>query len=207
MNENTRFGVLSWAERILLSGDMVVSPTDTVYGILGDATDETVIQKIFKLKNRPEEKALPIFVKDIATARKFAYISDLKARFLEKVWPGPVTIIFHHKEKLPSSLTGGASTTGIRIPDNLFLQTLLGKLSFPLVQTSANIAGKPPAQNLEEIKEYFAGKEIEPNLIVDGGVLKGQPSVVIDFTRDKPLVLRTGILSLAELDDLFKFMR
>ena len=206
LKEDTRFGVLSWAERILLSGGIIISPTDTVYGILGDATNEMAIQKIFTVKVRPETKVLPIFVKDIAAARRLAYISDAKAGFLEKVWPGPVTVVFDHKEKLPSSLTGGF-TIGIRVPNNHFLQTLLGKLPFPLVQTSANMTGKPPAQNLEEIKRYFTGKEIEPDLIIDGGIIKGQPSVVIDFTRDKPLVLRTGILSPIELDDLFKFVR
>jgi len=207
LSEDTRFGVLSLAERTLLSGGIVISPTDTVYGILGDATDEETIKKIFILKKRPEEKALPIFVKDIAAARRLAYISDAKTKFLEKVWPGPVTVVFHHKEKLSPSLTGGSFTIGIRIPDNPFLQTLLGKLPFPLVQTSANIAGKPPAQNLEELKEYFMDKEVGPDLIVDGGVLKGQSSVVVDFTQDKPLVLRTGILSPAELDQLLNYVR
>lgn len=204
--EDTRFGVLSWAERILLSGGIVVAPTDTVYGILANAGDEIAVGKIFKIKNRPEQKALPVFVKDIAAARKLVYISDSKTKFLEKVWPGPVTVIFHHKEKLPAVLTGGEFSLGIRIPDSFFLQNLLDRLPFPLAQTSANVFGKAPAQNLEEIKEYFAGKEIEPDLIIDGGIIKGQPSVVIDFTRDKPLVLRTGVLSPAELDDLLKFI-
>lgn len=207
LKEDTRFGVLLRAERILLSGGILVAPTDTVYGILGDATSEAVIQKIFSLKNRPEEKALPIFVKDVVTARKLAYISDSKAKFLEKVWPGPVTMVFDHKEKLPLNLTGGAFSLGLRIPDNAFLRTLLGKLPFPLVQTSANISNKTPAQNLDEIKEYLAGKEIEPDLVIDGGIVKNQPSVVIDFTRDNPMILRTGVLSPAELDDLFRFMR
>lgn len=207
LKEDTRFGVLSWAERILLSGGIVVAPTDTVYGILANASDEAAVETIFKIKNRPEQKALPIFVKDISTARRLAYISDAKTKFLEKVWPGPVTLVFHHKEKLPSVLTGKLHTIGIRIPDSPLLLQLLAKLSFPLVQTSANIFGKPPAQNLEEIKTYFAGKEIEPDLVIDGGAKKSQPSVVIDFTRDKPLVLRTGILSPSELDQLLNYVR
>lgn len=207
LSEDTRFGVLSLAERTLLSGGAVIAPTDTVYGILGDASDEEAIKKVFALKKRPEEKALPIFVKDIAMARKLAYISDAKTKFLEKVWPGPVTVVFHHKGKLPAILTGGLPTIGIRIPDHPFLSSLLSKFSSPLAQTSANIFGKPPAQNLEEIKTYFAGKEVEPDLVIDWGAIKGRPSVVIDFTRDRPLVLRTGILSPVELDDIFKFMR
>ena len=207
MSEDTRFGVLSWAERTLLSGGVIISPTDTVYGILGNAADEEAVKKVFALKQRPEEKALPIFVKDIATARKIAYISDAKTKFLEKVWPGPVTVVFHHKGKLPPVLTGGAHTLGVRIPDHPFLLQLLAKFSFPLVQTSANISGEPPAQNLEELKEYFAGKENEPDLIVDAGELGEKSSVVIDFTKDRPLVLRTGVLSPAELDQLLNYVR
>lgn len=206
MSENTRFGVLSLAERTLLSGGIVIAPTDTVYGILGNASDEEAVKKIFALKQRPEEKALPIFVKDIAAARKLVYISDAKTKFLEKIWPGPVTVVFHHKGKLPPVLTGGLPTIGIRIPDHPFLSHLLSKFSSPLAQTSANIFGKPPAKDLDEIKEYFIGNETEPDLIIDGGIINGQPSVVIDFTRDKPLVLRTGVLSPAELDDLLKFI-
>lgn len=206
LSENTRFGVLSLAERTLLSGGVVIAPTDTVYGILGNAADEEAIKKIFALKQRPEEKVFPIFVKDIAVARKLAYISDAKTKFLDKIWPGPVTVVFHHKGKLPEVLTGGVSTIGIRIPDYPFLSHLLSKFSSPLAQTSANIFGKPPAKDLDEIKEYFIGNEIKPDLIIDGGTINGQSSVVIDFTRDRPFVLRTGVLGPAELDDLLKFM-
>lgn len=207
LNEDTRFGVLSLAERILLSGGVVIAPTDTVYGILGNASDEETIKKIFALKQRPEEKAIPIFVKDIPTARKLAYISDAKTKFLEKIWPGPVTVIFHHKGKLPAILTGGLPTIGIRIPDHPFLSHLLSKFSSPLAQTSANIFGKPPAKNLDEIKNYFAESETKPDLVIDAGELGDKSSVVIDFTNDRPLVLRTGVLSPSELDQLFNYVR
>ncbi len=206
-SEDTRFGVLSIAERILLSGGIIVAPTDTVYGILGNASAEAVVRKIFSLKKRQPEKAFPIFVKGIAVARKLAYISDSKTKFLEKVWPGPVTVVLHHKDKLPPVLTGGSPTIGIRIPDHDFLLKLLAKLPFPLVQTSANISGKPAAKNLSEIKNYFAAELIVPDLIIDAGEISSSQSVVIDLTGGRPLVLRTGILSPVELDDLFKFMR
>lgn len=207
LSDGTYYGALSLVERTLLSGGIVISPTDTVYGILGNATNEEVVKKIFALKKRAEKKALPIFVKDIATVRKLAYISDVKTRFLEKVWPGPVTVIFHHKEKMSSVLTGGLSTLGTRIPDNPFLRQLLARLPFPLVQTSANISRSSPVKNLEEIKKCFGDKEMKPDLVIDGGELDGKSSVVIDFTGDRPLVLRTGILSPDELDELLSYVR
>ena len=209
--------ILSIAERILKSGGVVIAPTDTVYGILGDATRPEVIKKIFEMKGRPREKALPIFIRDIAAARKYAYISDAKARFLEKVWPGPVTVVFQHKEKLPKILTGGLETIGIRIPNHQFLLELLYRLDFPLVQTSANISGQPPAKNLKEIKEYFDKNIItlrrehmrttRIDLVIDGGEILKQQSTAIDFTGKEPLILRTGVLSKAELDQLLSSVR
>lgn len=199
--------ILSFAEKILRSGGIIISPTDTVYGILGDATNAETIKKMFTAKQRPQEKAFPIFVKDVAEARKYAYISDAKAKFLEKVWPGAVTVVFQHKEKLPKILTGGLNTVGIRIPDHEFLHALLACLDFPLVQTSANIAGQPPAKNLEEIKEHFGKSKIKPDLIIDGGQIHGEQSTVIDFMGKEPIILRTGFTSKSELDRLLNFMR
>lgn len=204
--------ILLETERILRSGKISIVPTDTVYGIVGDATRERVVQRIFVLKQRPPEKAFPVFVKDIPSARYFAYISDKKAKFLGKVWPGPVTVIFRNKEKLPKNLTqpislrdmagqaGGKGMIGIRIPNHSFLLKLLSRLDFPLAQTSANISGKPPARNIGDIKRYFEEAEVEPDLIIDAGELSGRSSTVADFTGKEPVVLRTGLVSKEELD-------
>lgn len=202
--EKIHHAILIDMEQVLRAGGTVVAPTDTVYGILGDATNEEAIQKIFAIKQRPQEKVFPIFVKDIATARRYAYISDAKARFLEKVWPGAVIMVFHHKGKLPSVLTGGLDTLGVRIPDHPFLQQLLGKFDTPLVQTSANITSKPTAQNIEEIKSYFADQAVQPDLVVDAGEIVGQSSTVIDFTCNEPIILRSGLISKSDLDALVK---
>lgn len=207
LNQNNYIKALSLAERILRSGGIVIAPTDTVYGILGDATNAGVIRKMFEMKQRSQEKAFPIFVKDIATARKYAYISDVKAKFLEKVWPGPVTVVFQKKDKLSKTLTGGRDTIGIRIPDHEFLRTLLARLDFPLAQTSANISDKPPAKNITEIKKYFGKAKVKPDLVIDGGEILGEQSTVIDFTGKDLIVLRTGLISRKELDLLLSFVR
>lgn len=184
------------------SGGIVIMPTDTVYGILGDATNPETIKKIFSIKNRPEEKAFPVFVKDIAAARRYAYVSDFKARFLERVWPGPVTVVFQHKEKLPKNLTGGKDTIGLRITDHTFLRDLLERFKTPLAQTSANISSRPPAKNMKEINAYFRDAKIRPDLVIDGGNSEGKQSTVIDFTGSEPIILRTGPVSRADLDAL-----
>lgn len=199
--------LLAKCESILRSGGIMISPTDTVYGILGDATNQGVIKKIFALKQRPQEKVFPIFVKDIATARKYAYISDAKAKFLDRVWPGAVTVIFQHKEKLPKVLTGGLSTIGVRIPDHEFLRKLLSRLEFPFAQTSANVSGFPPAKSMEEVKRYFGKSKIKPGLVIDGGEIQGEQSTVIDFTGNEPIILRTGLISRKELAQYINFGR
>ena len=192
--------VISQAEAILSSGGVVISPTDTVYGILGSAANESAVSKMFALKNRPAQKAFPVFVRDSAMARHYAYISDAKAKFLERVWPEPVTVVFNHKEKLPKVLTDRLDTIGLRMPHDPFLAELLKRVDAPLAQTSANISNEPPAENIEQIKHYFEKSKIQPDLVIDRGVLHGKPSTVIDFTGNEPIILRTGVVSKEELD-------
>ena len=199
--------VLSLLERILRSGGVAVVPTDTVYGMVGDATSPEVIRKIFVMKQRPEERALPVFVKDIAAARKYAYISDVKAKFLERVWPGPVTAVFQHKEKLPAILTGSRNTMGVRVPNHPLLLELLPRFEAPLVQTSANISSLPSAKTIKQAALYFKDLKVRPDLMIDCGTLESKPSTVVDFTRDEPIILRTGLVSRAELDRLLEFVQ
>jgi len=193
-------------EGVLRDGGVAAVPTDTVYGLVCDARNEDAVRRMFAMKKRIQEKAFPIFVKDIAAARYYVYISDAKARFLEKVWPGAVTVVFRHKQKLPAILTGGRDTLGIRVPDHPLLRELLARLDppagGPLAHTSANISAQPPAKNAEEVKRYFEGAGGEPDLIIDGGALQGAASTVIDFTGAEPIILRAGPVSKQDLDAL-----
>lgn len=199
LNEINLSAAIAKAVAVLQVGDIVIGPTDTVYGIFGNAANEEAIKKIFALKQRSQEKALPIFIKDIMMARQYAYISDAKVKFLEKIWPGAVTVIFHHKGKLPKILTPEKNTIGLRIPDHSLLIELLARLDFPLIQTSANISGKPPAKNLKEIEEYFYLQELKPDLVIDAGEIFSASSAVIDFTRNEPIIVRSGVITKKDL--------
>lgn len=192
------------AAAAIMRGSVIAVPTDTVYGLVSDARNEDAVKRIFAIKRRPQERAFPIFVRDIAMARRYAYISDAKAKFLEHVWPGAVIVVFHHKEKLPAVLTGGKDTIGIRIPDHSFLSALLGRLDFPLAQTSANISALPPAKSADEIVGYFKDAAEEPDIIVDAGDLSGAPSTVVDCTGASPLILRSGMVSKADIDRMLR---
>lgn len=195
---------LEKAETVIKSGGLIAVPTDTVYGVIGDATNAEVVSRLYALKGRPKEKAFPLFVRDIAAARWFAYISDAKARFLEKVWPGPLTVIFHHKEKLSPILTASQDTIALRMPDHLFLSALLDRVDVPLVQSSANISDLSPAKNSTEVIAFFSGQKQKPDLLIDGGEVAGIPSTIIDFTTNEPRLVRSGVMMKEDFDLFFK---
>jgi L-threonylcarbamoyladenylate synthase len=190
---------------VIRQGGVAAIPTDTVYGLIGLADRPEAIQKMFTIKKRPKEKAFPVFIRDVAMVRRYAYISDAKARMLERVWPGAVTVIFHHKEKLPLELTAGGDKIAVRIPNNQFLRLILSRFDVPLSQTSANISGKPPAKNMDEIKGYFEGSE-QPDIAVDAGEINGSASTIIDFTGSDPVMVRMGG-DMKEFEELVKRMR
>jgi len=199
--------ILVRAEEILKSGGVVVVPTDTVYGLVCDATNAAAMKKIFAIKRRSAKKSLLLFVRDIAMARRFAYISDKKVKFLERVWPGATTVVFDHKEKLSKIVTGGKDSLGFRIPDHEFLQALLVRINVPLAQTSANISGDAPLESFDEIKKQFSAVKIKPDAIIDAGRILGKPSMILDYTGNDLVVIRMGVMSKAQFDKLLLFVK
>lgn len=200
--EDSKIVALIKVEHVICKGGIVALGTDTVYGFIADATNEKAVARLFELKNRPQEKAFPVFVRDIAMARWYAYISDAKAQFLQQVWPGPVTVIFHHKEKLPSILTAGSGTIGMRVPDDSFILDLLKRINIPLAQSSANRSGTNPAKTLQEILMLFENEKNKPDLIMGGAVSDGMPSTVLDLTTNNMRIVRVGIANREELETL-----
>ena len=178
---------------ILKKGGVVICPTDTVYGLIADATDEEVVKKIFKIKKRHKKKAIPIFVKDITTAKKLAFINKEQESFLKKIWPGKFTLVLKRKSNcgLPEILFGNRKTIALRIPDYKLVNDLLKKINRPLTGTSANISGKPASTKIEEILKQFKNQKIQPDLVINAGNLKkSKPSKIIDLTKNKPKILR-----------------
>ncbi|MEK7074923.1 MAG: L-threonylcarbamoyladenylate synthase [Patescibacteria group bacterium] len=195
---------LEKAASIITSGGLVVVPTDTVYGIIGDATNAGTIARLYTLKARQLEKAFPIFVRDVTMARWFAYISDAKARFLDNAWPSALTVIFHHKEKLPGILTSKQDTIALRMPQSPFVLALLSRVNIPLVQTSANLSDMPPAKSAAEVIASFAAEKQKPDLVIDGGDIAGMPSTIIDLTGKQPRLVRSGVMTKEDIDMFFQ---
>jgi len=178
--------------KIIRQGGVVVSPTDTVYGLLADATNATAIKKIFKIKKRPKEKPIPLFIKDIKMAKRFAYINKKQENLLKLFWPGKVTAVLKRKNNLPRIIFGNEKTIGLRIPNFRLINTLLKKLDRPLTGTSANISGKPASTKIREVLKQFKSAKEKPDLILNYGNLKfSLPSIVIDLTSKTTKILRT----------------
>ncbi len=202
--EQNQEDALEKTTAVIKRGGLVAVSTDTVYGIIGDATNKDTVKALYELKHRPKEKAFPVFVKDIAMARWFAYVSDAKANFLTRVWPGGVSVVLHHKEKLPKNLTAGNNTIALRVPDHRFLLALLARLDVPLVQSSANLSGIPPAVTAEQVVVAFEKQKQKPSLLIDGGETPGIPSSIIDLTTNNARLIRGGPMNKKNFDLLIK---
>jgi len=178
------------AAKSIKEGRIIISPTDTVYGFVADATNKKAVEKLFKIKKRKKEKPIPIFVKNIEMAKKLVLIDKEQEKFLKKVWPGKVTVVLERKKG--QNLYGlDRKTVAIRIPDYRFLNILLKKINRPLTGTSANISGKPTSTKIKEVINQFKNQKHQPDLIIDAGNLpKNRPSKVVDLRGRKIKILR-----------------
>ena len=177
---------------VVESGGLVITPTDTVYGIMGDALNEDVIKKIFEVKKRPFSKPLLLLMDSIEMVEQYTdKISEKERKVIEKFWPGLVTIILKKNNKISDLITAGNDTVGIRIPDNKELLEIIRKLNRPIVSTSANITGTEVITSTKLLE-----KDLIDNIayIEDGGDIISESSTIIKID-DRLNVLREGKLS------------
>ena len=197
--------IMKIVAKLIKEGKVIVCPTDTVYGLVCDATNQKAIQKLFQIKKRDLKKPIPIFVKDIKMARKFAIINKPKEEFLKKVWPGKVTVILKKKKGLAKIIFGEGKTIGLRIPKHKIINQLLSIINCPLTGTSANIASQPHSTKIKKIIKQFENKKLQPDLILDAGNLKpSKPSTVVDLTGSKLKILRAGAVRKEKLIKIFQ---
>ena len=175
--------------KAIKNGRVIVCPTDTVYGLIADATNKKAVEKIFKIKKRPKNKPVPIFIKDISAAKKLAKINEKQEAFLKSVWPGKITVVLNRKKLRLYEVD--KKTIALRIPKYGLLLSLAKQLNCPLIGTSANISGRPASTKIKEVIKQFKNQKQKPDLVIDAGNLKpAKPSKVIDLTSLKPKILR-----------------
>jgi L-threonylcarbamoyladenylate synthase len=184
------------ALEVLLSGGLVVFPTDTVYGVGGLAFHQQAIESIYVAKDRPIEKAIPVLIGDNEELVKVADEIPLFAmKLINRFWPGPLTVLVPKKATLPEAISA-TSTVGVRVPDHDIARALL-RLAGPMAVTSANISGNESPTTAQQVFAQLGGRI---PLIVDGGQTPGGvPSTLVDCTGDEIQILREGPVSKEEL--------
>lgn len=183
------------AGKIIKEGGLVAFPTETVYGLGGDALNPLASAKIYAAKGRPSDNPLIVHIADISALKKItAEIPEAAYTLAEKYWPGPLTMIFNKSDAVPYETTGGLDTVAVRMPSNktalAFIEASGGYIAAP----SANISGRPSPTKGSHVLEDMNGR-IE--MILDGGECNiGLESTIVDLTDDVPMILRPGYISI-----------
>ncbi len=172
---------------ILKEGGIGVIPTDTLYGLVGQALSQVAVDRIYALKQRPPQKPCIILVSSIEDLEQFGVDLDMETHeILKELWPGPTSIILPIKADHLSYLDRGTHTLAFRLPDNIDLVKLLS-LTGPLIAPSANPDSQPPAETIDQAQAYF-GPHVD--FYVDGGRRNGSPSRLIKLENGQMTVLR-----------------
>ena len=192
---------LSIALKHLRQGDVIGMPTETVYGLAGNAFDANAIQKIYTIKQRPATNPLIVHVGSIQQAETFVKEFPEPLRQLAQAfWPGPLTLLLKKSDRIPDVVTAGSDRVAIRIPNHPLTIELLNQLDFPLVAPSANPYTRISPTNAQQVDQYF-GDQIP--VVLDGGACeKGLESTIAGWEDGQVIVYRLGSLSIEQLESV-----
>ena len=185
--------VLEAASRAVEAGEVLLYPTDTVYGLGCHGLCSPALERILKLKRRNADKGLLLLIPDLQTAERLTGRLPRKFdRLASRLWPGPVTFLVPAAPTLPAAITGGQGKVGLRYPSLPFLQLWLERVAAPIVSTSANLAGQPAPESGSRLEALF-GRKVD--LFLDAGTLpESAPSTVLDLCGEAPRIVRKGAM-------------
>lgn len=181
-------------------GELIAFPTETVYGLGADATNEKAVRRVFQAKGRPADNPLNVTVCSTEMVERFVgSINEWGQKLIKRFWPGPLTLIF---KTLPNALdpvvTGGLPTAAFRMPDNQVTLKMIKLAETPIVGPSANSSGKPSPTTAEHVLHDLNGKIA--GIIDDGPTAVGVESTIIDLSGDAPVIIRPGAISTHEIE-------
>lgn len=187
--------------KMLKEGKILVVPTDTVYGICSDATNEKAVEKIFRIKNRDKNNPLNILVSSVDMAKKYTKnFNKIAETLANKFWPGALTMVFEKNDLIPKIVTANKETIGVRIPDNEVTLNIINELSLPIACPSANISGRPSGTVVEDIKSDFKDNV---DIYIDCGPSKiGIESTIVKINENSVEILRQGKITKEEIKAL-----
>jgi L-threonylcarbamoyladenylate synthase len=199
--ENIDFDILQEAGSIIKQGGLVAFPTETVYGLGGDALNPASSKKIYEAKGRPSDNPLIVHIAEMdALAPIVREIPETAKKLAEAFWPGPLTMIFYKSELVPYETTGGLDTVAVRMPVHKVAREFIRAAGGYIAAPSANRSGRPSPTLAKYVAEDLDGR-IE--MLIDGGDVEiGLESTIVDLTSDEPMILRPGYITKEMLEEV-----
>lgn len=194
---------LAGAVSLLKAGGVVAMPTDTLFGLGADVSNEAALQKVFDIKGRPADLALPVLVSDWKQVPLVAErFTEAHRQLAAAFWPGCLTLVLPRARTLPPLITAGRDTVAVRMPDHWVPLALAFELGRPITGTSANRSGQPNLETIQEVKEEL-GDAVDL-VIAEGPEPEGRQSTIVDLTSGYPELLREGAASFAEVERVWE---
>ncbi|WP_182200757.1 L-threonylcarbamoyladenylate synthase [Paraliobacillus salinarum] len=189
------------AAALLKQQELIAFPTETVYGLGADATNETAVAKIFEAKGRPSDNPLIVHLADVDQIPNYVEVmTPIAEKLIQAFMPGPITVILPSSDAIATNVTAGLQTVGIRIPDHPVARALLREVDLPIAAPSANTSGKPSPTSAIHVFQDLNGKIAG---IVDSASTEvGVESTVVDCTGDVPIILRPGGITREQIEEV-----
>lgn len=188
-SQNPQIRLIKKVVDVLKDGGVIIYPTDTVYGMGCDLSNKRGIERIYEIKKRSKKRPLSFVCADLKHISQYARVSDYAYKTMKRFLPGPYTFILEASRLVPKIILPKRPTTGIRVPDNQICLSLIRELGQPIISTSVQSPEGEDLGNPALIQEYF-GRIVD--LIIDGGMIKPEPSSVISLVDDNIELLRIG---------------
>lgn len=181
---------------------LIVFPTETVYGIAGNALNVEVIDKLFQAKKRDYSKPFSLMLSDINKIKDIAYVSADEEKIINKFMPGPITLILKKKDCISDLATASRDTVGVRIPDHFIALSILKSIDYPLATSSANISGR---SNNSDITDIINDLENYVNIFIKGNISSNLlASTVVEIKDNEVNILRSGIISKENIEEVIR---
>ncbi|MDO8435103.1 MAG: L-threonylcarbamoyladenylate synthase [bacterium] len=182
--------IIDRAVEALRDGGVIIYPTDTIYGLGCDIENRDAIERIYKIKGRDAGKPMSFICDDLTCVARYGIVSDKAYKVMRRTLPGPYTYLLHATKETPKLLQQKKKkTVGIRIPASAVSLALVKKLGRPIITTSVNVAGEEVLSSPKQMDELF-GTEVD--IILDAGAFSTEPSTIVDWSNDAPVVVRAG---------------
>ncbi len=193
--------VIEEAARRLRAGELVAFPTETVYGLGANALDADAVRRIFTAKGRPSYNPIIVHVADVNGARRVvSEWPESAARLAQRFWPGPLTLVLPRRPEVPDAVTAGLDTVAVRVPAHPVALALLRAAGIPIAAPSANPSTRVSPTTARHVAESLGDRVA---MIIDGGPTSvGIESTVLDVSHDRPVLLRPGMISQADLAEV-----